>query len=221
LPHVGAPILQGITQPPLGTLTFFCCTLLHSSVELEQDLPKFSQRRQVENVRKEEIFPTRLKACRTRKGWTQQILAEKTGFSLSSIGNWEVRNPDLVTIPSPQKLGKLAEILGVTIEYLLGEDTAFKEQSPAYRSAASPVREEIYQHFHNYMDTCGEDPIRLGWTLVEIKSKFPLDKWEPAGPQYEQRGRAIVKHDPAVDAAARNLLDAASREVEKKNDPKK
>ena len=54
-------------------------------------------------------------------GLTQQGLAALTGFSLSAIGNWE----SCQNVPSPSKLGALAQKLGVSIDYLLGhEDTA-------------------------------------------------------------------------------------------------
>lgn len=76
-------------------------------------------------AKKEEIFPTRLKATRLRQGWTQQDLSNRTGFSLSSIGNWETPG----TIPSPNKLGKLAQILGCTIGYLTGEDELVSNES--------------------------------------------------------------------------------------------
>ncbi len=55
---------------------------------------------------------------RTRMGLTQQGLAELTGFSLSAIGNWE----SCQNVPSPAKLGMLAQKLGVTIDYLLGHE---------------------------------------------------------------------------------------------------
>jgi SOS-response transcriptional repressor LexA len=45
-------------------------------------------------------------------------LADLTGFSLSAIGNWESGQ----NMPSPAKLGALARKLGVTIDYLLGNE---------------------------------------------------------------------------------------------------
>jgi SOS-response transcriptional repressor LexA len=51
-------------------------------------------------------------------GLTQQGLAELTGFSLSAIGNWE----SCQNAPSPNKLGVLSNKLGVSIDYLLGNE---------------------------------------------------------------------------------------------------
>jgi SOS-response transcriptional repressor LexA len=68
----------------------------------------------------EQLFSDRLRFCRTRLGLTQQGLARLTGFSLSAIGNWE----SCQNIPGPSKLGALAQKLGVSIDYLLGNEEA-------------------------------------------------------------------------------------------------
>jgi len=71
-------------------------------------------------VKKEHLLSDRLRTARTRLGLTQQGLAVLAGFSLSAVGNWESGQ----NMPSPKKLGALAEKLGVTIDYLLGHDAA-------------------------------------------------------------------------------------------------
>ena len=65
-----------------------------------------------------EILSARLRTCRTRLGLTQQGLSDLTGFSLSAVGNWE----SCQNVPSPNKLGVLAKKLGVSIDYLLGNE---------------------------------------------------------------------------------------------------
>jgi SOS-response transcriptional repressor LexA len=80
---------------------------------------------------------------RTRMGLTQQGLAELTGFSLSAIGNWE----SCQNVPSPVKLGMLAQKLGVTIDYLLGHEDEPSARTPepltptASRQAKIEIRE--------------------------------------------------------------------------------
>jgi SOS-response transcriptional repressor LexA len=74
----------------------------------------------VKNTKIEHILSDRLRISRTRLGLTQQGLADLTGFSLSAIGNWE----SCQNAPSPAKLGVLASKLGITIDYLLGNDDA-------------------------------------------------------------------------------------------------
>ena len=81
-----------------------------------------------------QILSARLRTSRIRLGLTQQGLAELTGFSLSAIGNWESGQ----NAPSPKKLGLLAQKLGVTIDFLLGNDGG--AASPAPQSSNSPAR---------------------------------------------------------------------------------
>lgn len=86
-------------------------------------------------------------------GLTQQGLAELTGFSLSAIGNWE----SCQNVPSPTKLGLLAQKLGVTIDYLLGH-----EDGPATRTQ-EPV-----------------PPVANRQTKTEIR-EVPIVSWAQAG----------------------------------------
>ena len=64
------------------------------------------------------ILSDRLKTCRQRLGLTQQKLANLTGYSLSAIGNWESGQ----NLPTPAKLAVLSKKMGVTIDYLLGNE---------------------------------------------------------------------------------------------------
>ncbi len=70
---------------------------------------------------------------RIRSGLTQQALADKTGFSLSAIGNWETCQ----NVPSPGKLAALATKLRVSIDQLLGHDT--EEVTVARENPAPPL----------------------------------------------------------------------------------
>lgn len=87
------------------------------------------------------IFSARLRTSRIRLGLTQQALAELTGFSLSAIGNWESGQ----NAPSPNKLSVLAQKLGVTIDYLLGHDTAKRTAEAASSLGDRQVKMEIRQ----------------------------------------------------------------------------
>ena len=75
---------------------------------------------QIKKSKLNDILSVRLRIARKRLGLTQAGLAEFTGFSLSAIGNWESSQ----NAPSPAKLGLLAKKLGVTIDYLLGNEAA-------------------------------------------------------------------------------------------------
>ncbi len=71
------------------------------------------------------LFPVRLKTARKRKGLTQKALGAKVvdyyGRSLArqTIVNYEVGT----STPSLERLVQLAEILGVSVDWLAGADT--------------------------------------------------------------------------------------------------
>lgn len=63
-----------------------------------------------------EMFQVRLKALRERAGLSQAALAKKVGVGQSTVGMWESgRNK-----PENAKLEALANLLGVSTDYLLG-----------------------------------------------------------------------------------------------------
>jgi transcriptional regulator with XRE-family HTH domain len=61
-------------------------------------------------------FPDRLRNAREKKGLSQAQLAERAGFQPSAISHFESGRRS----PSFENLNKLADALGVTIDYLLG-----------------------------------------------------------------------------------------------------
>jgi len=63
-------------------------------------------------------FGERLKAERTRKGWTQDELAEKLFVSRQSVSKWE----NGANYPNIEILIKLSDLFGVTIDELLRSD---------------------------------------------------------------------------------------------------
>lgn len=60
-------------------------------------------------------FSERLKESRKRAGITQEALAKKIGVERSSVGKYESTG----TIPSPDVLAKISQVLGVSTDYLL------------------------------------------------------------------------------------------------------
>jgi len=64
---------------------------------------------------------TKIKELREEKGYTLEKLAELTGSSKSYI--WELENK-APPRPSAEKISKIAEKLGVTIEYLMDPEAS-------------------------------------------------------------------------------------------------
>lgn len=63
----------------------------------------------------------KVRDLRQEKGMTLEQLASATGSSKSYM--WEIENKP-VARPSAEKLARIAEVLGVTTEYLLSENRA-------------------------------------------------------------------------------------------------
>jgi transcriptional regulator with XRE-family HTH domain len=67
-----------------------------------------------------------------------------------------------------------------------------------------PTREGCLRHFHRFLATC-TDAAKLGWTAVELKQHFPLNKWaaglssvpDAVAAQAAKRAVAAV-HQPGV-----------------------
>lgn len=86
------------------------------------------------------LFKERLVTRRNALGWTQVVLAEKSGVAERTIAGFESKGNE----PSADILRKLADTMGVTRSWLLGEDPHLvlkdeektSPQTPA--SSASP-----------------------------------------------------------------------------------
>lgn len=73
------------------------------------------------------MFGEKLKKYRKSKGWNQEDLARESGYSRSSIINWETGK----RAPRTVDIDKLAQILGVSIRDLLdGQSGTQAEEEP-------------------------------------------------------------------------------------------
>ena len=73
--------------------------------------------------------------CRKERGMTQMELANQMGISFQAVSNWERGS----SMPDISKLPELAEILGVSIDQLLGEE------APLVKAAADNRMEEFLE----------------------------------------------------------------------------
>lgn len=58
----------------------------------------------------------RIRLARRLKGWSQSKLAEKLGVTTSTVGHWE---RPLGHAPATSKLGELATLLDIRVEWLM------------------------------------------------------------------------------------------------------
>lgn len=47
-----------------------------------------------------------------------------------------------------------------------------------FESTGQPTRESCLRYFQQFLETC-TDAAKLGWTAIELKEHFPLNKWAP------------------------------------------
>src|SRR5690625_7428075 len=68
---------------------------------------------------KDNILPKRLRELREEKGYLQKFVADKIGVRSNTLSGYEngTRSPD------PEMIKKLADLYGVTTDYLLGHET--------------------------------------------------------------------------------------------------
>lgn len=80
----------------------------------------------------------RLREEREKKGWSQVFVSERLGMKRSSTyANWEygLREPDA------EMLGKLAQLFGVTTDYLIGIEE-FPIQGRAYYGGGKDLTDD-------------------------------------------------------------------------------
>jgi transcriptional regulator with XRE-family HTH domain len=74
------------------------------------------------------VLGEKIRAERKRLKLTLEDLAEKTGSSKSYI--WELENRPVVR-PSAEKISKIADVFGVTVEFLLDDEKRTPTESDA------------------------------------------------------------------------------------------
>ena len=112
-----------------------------------------------DNLKYNEKFSDRLRAARLCHGFSQEELADKLGVSNGAVGNWET-GP---TIPRPQMLRKIEELLGVKIEQLLGGYPESPERNRFPRTSASPATSH-----YSWMET-----VTLEHVLSDLAARLP------------------------------------------------
>lgn len=88
-------------------------------------------------------------AERKKCGMSQEALAEKIGVSRQAVSKWETGD----ALPEVTKLKALADCFGVTVDYLLDENT---DEYKAPNNSNVP-----YSAFDRFVDWCGTLPEKL------------------------------------------------------------
>ena len=125
-------------------------------------------------------------------------LAKLMRVNRSTVYSWEKMD-----LPSARiDLEKLGRILGVEEDRLRypylsteqrtqtrimrkGEKFSERLSNPAsvsdrgerYRDRASPIEDQCVEYLREFLANTGGDESKLHWTIVELQTRFPLDKW--------------------------------------------
>ena len=86
------------------------------------------------------MFSERLRQARKNAGFTQESLARSIGVERSSVGKYE----STTTIPSPDILAKISQVLKVSTDWLL-TGTEQKTQNIPYAPNIIPFSEWLYR----------------------------------------------------------------------------
>lgn len=106
-------------------------------------------------------FGEKLQRLRQRAGMSQDVLAEKLGVSRQAVSRWERDE----TMPETDKVVALADLFGVTTDYLLRQGTE-EEPQAAQPAAAAPHKDsgrDILERLGYLAKTKG---YLLGWVLI-------------------------------------------------------
>ena len=74
----------------------------------------------------------------------------------------------------PWILEKALEISQQPLENITPSVILHDPQAP-YR--VQPNEDDCRRYLEQFLARCEKDPARLGWTLTELREKFPLNKW--------------------------------------------
>ena len=108
------------------------------------------------------MLSQRIKALRTNKEYTQKELAEKLGLTPKMVSFYELGD----RVPPPDVLEKLADIFGVSTDYLLGRSNFV--QCPVCYNSYDPLNpydsqehEEFHKKFVATQEKYGDIPIYM------------------------------------------------------------
>jgi transcriptional regulator with XRE-family HTH domain len=95
---------------------------------------------------------TRLRDIRIRRGWSMKYIAYHIGVSIQTISNWEKGN----TEPDIKSLIKIADLYGVTLDFLLKRDEYKPDISYVLKQIENKDKEELQEMTINFIKALSE-----------------------------------------------------------------
>jgi transcriptional regulator with XRE-family HTH domain len=152
-----------------------------------------------------------LMASRKRLGLSQVEMAQKLNLDstyLSQLENGR-REVDEFYVQRAEELAREFE----NVNKFKGAAETIREMN----GQAGPSREGCLEYVRQFLETC-TDAAKLGWTAVELKQHFPLDKWErlnsvpdAVAAQAASRAVAEVQHGGVVYGRSRKAASTSGK----------
>jgi transcriptional regulator with XRE-family HTH domain len=152
-----------------------------------------NEQERITNVDKGKLLVT----ARKRLGFSQVQMAEKLNLDSSYLSQLE---------NGRREVGKFYVERAEELMREFERVNQFRAATGAARESsgyASPTRESCLEYLEQFLEAC-TDAAKLGWTLVELREHFPLDKWErlnsvpdAVAAQAAKRAVAEVEHRAA------------------------
>lgn len=98
------------------------------------------------------ILADKITEERKKNGWSQEELAEQLGVSRQSVSKWESAG----SVPDLQKIIQLADVFGVSTDYLLKDEMEMEERSGRYDVTAEadrPLRRVSMEEANSFLET--------------------------------------------------------------------
>lgn len=105
-----------------------------------------------------------LQLLRSKRGWSQPKLAELLHVSQSTITMWENNKRGI----NSESLLKIADLFNVSVDYLLGKETASTESAPVTNLVLTDERIPVYGKIHAGEPTYASQHI-IGYTPATSK----------------------------------------------------
>ena len=121
------------------------------------------------------MFCNILKQLRKRKGMTQGDLCSALGVSRSTVSMYELGE----RMPDYEMMKTIAELFGVSMDYLYGKEKPTPTKIPVYGSVAAGIPLEAIQDIEDYEEIT-EDMARTGeYAALKIKGNSMLPRFTP------------------------------------------
>ena len=158
-------------------------------------------------------------SLRKSKGWTQVELAEKLNVSDKAVSKWESE----AGFPEISQLPALANLFGVTIDYIMTGKTAEKERILNSKAKSVKVKDLPNDEFNKQVQSAIRNGIISIKKLKEIANfatikralyEYPIHPFELAYKMYQQeKWRELFEF--SVDFAINGLSDSIIRQKKK------